>query len=42
MINIAAKAERKFDVEFDDDDIDDLGSKMKDIIDLIIKTKERG
>ncbi len=41
MINIAAKAEQKFDVEFDDDDIDDLGSKIKDIVDLIIKTKEK-
>jgi acyl carrier protein len=41
MINIAAKAEQKFDVEFDDDDIDDLGSKVKDFVDLIIKTKER-
>jgi acyl carrier protein len=40
MINIAAKAEQKFDVEFDDDDIDDLGSKIRDIVDLIIKTKE--
>ncbi|GAB3936186.1 acyl carrier protein [Mucilaginibacter myungsuensis] len=40
MINIAAKAEQKFDVEFDDDDIDDLGSKVKDIVDLIIKSKE--
>lgn len=39
MINIAAKAEQKFDVEFDDDDIDDLGSKVKDIVDLILKTK---
>nr|MBC7613466.1 acyl carrier protein [Pseudopedobacter sp.] len=41
MINIAAKAEQKFGVEFDDDDIDDLGSKIKDIVDLIIATKER-
>lgn len=41
MINFAAKAEQKFDLEFDDDDIDDLGSKVKDIIDLIISTKER-
>ena len=40
MINIAAKAEQKFDVEFDDDDIDELGSKVGDIVDLIIKTKE--
>jgi acyl carrier protein len=42
MINIAAKAEQKFGVEFEDDDIDDLGSKVKDIVDLILKTKERG
>ncbi|WP_214228911.1 phosphopantetheine-binding protein [Pedobacter sp. B4-66] len=42
MINIAAKAEQKFDVEFDDDDIDDLGSTVKDIVDLIISTKEKG
>lgn len=42
MINIAAKAEQKFGVEFDDDDIDGLGSKVKDIVDLIIRVKERG
>lgn len=42
LINIAAKAEQKFDIEFEDDDIDDLGSKVKDIVDLIIRTKERG
>lgn len=42
MINIVAKAEQKFGVEFEDDDIDDLGSKVKDIIDLILRTKERG
>lgn len=41
MINIVAKTEQKFDVEFDDDDIDDLGSKVKDIVDLIIRTKEK-
>jgi len=41
MINIAAKAEQKFGVEFEDDDIDDLGSKVKDIVDLIIRTKQR-
>lgn len=39
MINIAAKAEQKFDVEFEDEDIDELGSKIKDIVDLIIKSK---
>ncbi len=32
---------KKFDVEFEDDDIDDLGSTVKDIVDLIIRTKER-
>ena len=42
LINIAAKTEQKFDVEFEDDDIDDLGSKVKDIVDLIIRTKEKG
>lgn len=42
LINIAAKAEQKFDVEFEDDDIDDLGSTVKDIVDLIIRTKEKG
>ncbi len=39
MINIVAKTEQKFDIEFDDDDIDGLGSKVKDVVDLIIKTK---
>jgi acyl carrier protein len=41
LINIAAKAEQKFGVEFEDDDIDHLGSKVKDIVDLILKVKER-
>lgn len=41
LINIAAKAEQKFKVEFEDDDIDDLGSKVKDIVDLVIRAKER-
>jgi acyl carrier protein len=41
LINIAAKAEQKFGVEFEDDDIDELGSKVKDIVDLVIRTKER-
>lgn len=35
LINVIAKAENKFDVEFDDDDIDDLGSSVKGTIDLI-------
>ncbi|WP_316736672.1 acyl carrier protein [Pedobacter aquatilis] len=41
MINIAAKVEQKFDIEFEDDDIDDLGSKVKDIVNLIIATQEK-
>lgn len=41
LINIAAKVEQKFDVEFEDEDIDELGSKVKDIVNLIIKAKER-
>jgi len=41
MINIAAKAEQKFKIEFDDDDIDGLGSKVKDFIDLVLKAKAR-
>jgi acyl carrier protein len=40
MINIATKAEQKFNVEFDDDDIDDLGSTVKDFVDLIVKARE--
>lgn len=39
MINIVAKTEQKFDVEFEDDDIDDLGSTVKDIVDLILSKK---
>ena len=42
LINIAAKVEHKFGIEFDDDDIDHMGSKVKDIIDLIIMVKARG
>ena len=42
LINIAAKAEQRFDVEFEDDDIDDLGSTVKDVVDLILKVKARG
>ena len=39
LINIMAKAEDKFGLEFDDDDIDDLGSTVGDTIDLIDKTQ---
>lgn len=41
MIRIAGKVEQKFEIEFEDDDIDDLGSKVKDIVDLVIRTKEK-
>jgi acyl carrier protein len=39
LINIVAKAESKFNVEFEDDDIDDIGSKVSDTIDLVLKAK---
>jgi acyl carrier protein len=42
MIAIVAKVEQKFDIEFEDDDIDDLGSAVKDVVDLILKVKARG
>lgn len=41
MIRIAGKVEQEFEIEFEDDDIDDLGSKIKDLVDLIIRTKEK-
>lgn len=37
LVNIVAKAEEKFGIEFEDDDIDDIGSKMSDTIDLVMK-----
>ncbi len=40
LVNVVAKAEDKFNIEFDDEDIDDMGTTIKDIIDLIIKTIE--
>lgn len=42
MIAIVAKVEQKFDIEFEDDDIDGLGSTVKDVVDLILKVKARG
>jgi acyl carrier protein len=41
LINIAAKVEQKFNIEFEDEDIDRMGSKVKDVIDLIIMVRER-
>ena len=37
LVNIVAKAEEKFGVEFEDDDIDDIGSTMAETIDLVLK-----
>ncbi|MBM3401022.1 MAG: acyl carrier protein [Bacteroidetes bacterium] len=42
MIAIVAKVEQKFGIEFEDDDIDDLGLTVKDVVDLILKVKARG
>ena len=42
LINIAAKVEHKFGIEFDDDDIDHMGSKVKDVVNWIIAVKARG
>lgn len=41
MINIVSKLEQKFNIEFEDDDIDNLGSKVKDLVDLILRVKVR-
>lgn len=41
LINIAAKVEHKFDIEFEDEDIDRMGSTVKDVIDLILLAKSR-
>ncbi|MBD3748312.1 MAG: acyl carrier protein [Sphingobacteriales bacterium] len=42
LINIATKVEIKFNIELEDDDIDEMGSTVKDIVDLILKVKARG
>jgi acyl carrier protein len=42
LINIAAKVENKFGIEFEDEDIDEMGSRVKDVVDLILKVKARG
>ena len=41
LINIIAKAEDHFKVEFEDDDVDEMGSRIGDTIDIIQKTLER-
>ena len=42
LINIAAKVEHKFGIEFEDEDIDRMGSKVRDVVDLILLAKARG
>lgn len=39
LINIVAKAEDHFGVEFDDDAIDSMGTSVGDTIDLIVKAQ---
>ena len=38
LVNIIAKAEDLFDIEFEDDDVDDFGSTVGDTVDIILKT----
>ena len=38
MINIVVKAEEHFDIEFEDDDIDEVSGSVKDTVDLIERT----
>ncbi|MBI1223491.1 MAG: acyl carrier protein [Bacteroidetes bacterium] len=40
LINIIAKAEDEFGLEFEDDDVDALGSKVADTIDLVMRTQQ--
>lgn len=40
LINIIAKAEDEFGLEFEDDDVDALGSKVGDTIDLVLRTQQ--
>lgn len=37
IVNIIAKAEEKFGIDFEDDDVDVIGSTVGDTIDLILK-----
>ncbi|MBX2906774.1 MAG: hypothetical protein KF744_12095 [Taibaiella sp.] len=41
MINIIAKAEDEFQLEFDDDDVDALDSKVSETIDLVMRTQQK-
>lgn len=41
IVNLVAKAEDRFGVEFEDDEIDDLDYTIESMIDLILKKKEK-
>ena len=41
IVNIIAKAEEKFGFDFDDDDVDDIGSTVGDTINLILKYADK-
>lgn len=41
LINIIAKAEDEFGLEFDDDDVDALGSTVSETIDLVMRTQKQ-
>lgn len=41
IVNIIAKAEEKFGIDFEDDDVDILGSTVGDTIDLILKYADK-
>lgn len=41
LINVIAKAEDEFGLEFDDDDVDALDSKVSETIDLVMSTQQK-
>ena len=41
IVNIIAKAEEKFGFDFDDDDVDNIGSTIGDTINLILKYADK-
>ncbi len=41
LINVIANAEDEFGLEFDDDDVDALDSKVKATIDLVMGTQQK-
>jgi acyl carrier protein len=41
LINVIAKAEDEFGLEFEDDDVDALDSKVGETVDLVMRTLEK-